>query len=136
MRTLDNIVSDRGSKYAVSGAPCRSAEEARALVDQLKTIKKFAKATHNTWGLLCAAGPIKHDDGESGAGMVILRMLEREGCAITWSWSPAGMAASIWAATASAMCRRRYLSRQSGMNAPDPNAAWPVVPCRPMKEFP
>lgn len=79
MRTLDNILADRGSKYAVSGAPCRSAEEARALVEQLKTMKKFAKATHNTWGLLCAAGPIKHDDGENGAGMVILRMLEREG---------------------------------------------------------
>ena len=24
-------------------------------------------------------GPLKNDDGESGAGMVILRMLEREG---------------------------------------------------------
>ncbi len=43
MRRLDNIVSDRGSKYAVSGAPCGSAEEARGLVEQ--------------------------DDGESGAGM-------------------------------------------------------------------
>lgn len=79
MLTLDKILSDRGSKYAVSGAPCRDGEEARALIAQLRQTKKFAKATHNSWGLLCDEGPIKNDDGESGAGMVILRMLEREG---------------------------------------------------------
>ncbi|MBR9837129.1 MAG: YigZ family protein [Rhodobacteraceae bacterium] len=78
MLTLDNIISDRGSKYAVSGAPCASEEEAKALIRELCRKKKFAKATHNTWGLLTEAGPIKNDDGESGAGMVILRMLERE----------------------------------------------------------
>ncbi len=79
MRTLDNIISDRGSKYAVSGAPCQTESDAKALIKQLCRKKKFAKATHNTWGLLTADGPIKNDDGESGAGMVILRMLEREG---------------------------------------------------------
>ncbi|MBN8185505.1 Uncharacterized protein family UPF0029 [Salipiger thiooxidans] len=78
MLTLDNIISDRGSKYAVSGAPCASEDEAKALIRELCRKKKFAKATHNTWGLLTEAGPIKNDDGESGAGMVILRMLERE----------------------------------------------------------
>ncbi|MBU2961916.1 YigZ family protein [Citreicella sp. C3M06] len=79
MRTLDNIISDRGSKYAVSGAPCGSDAEAKQLIKALCRKKKFAKATHNTWGLLLESGPIKNDDGESGAGMVILRMLEREG---------------------------------------------------------
>lgn len=79
MRTLDNIISDRGSKYAVSGAPCTSEDDVKALIKQLCRKKKFAKATHNTWGLVTAHGPIKNDDGESGAGMVILRMLEREG---------------------------------------------------------
>lgn len=79
MLTLDAILSDRGSKYAVSGAPCSSGEEAKALVARLCRKKKFAKATHNTWGLICAEGPVKNDDGESGAGMIILRMLEREG---------------------------------------------------------
>ena len=79
MLTLDNIISDRGSKYAVSGAPCASEDEAKALIRELCRKKKFAKATHNTWGLLTEAGPVKNDDGESGAGMVILRMLEREG---------------------------------------------------------
>lgn len=78
MLTLENIISDRGSKYAVSGAPCDSEEAAKALIRELCRKKKFAKATHNTWGLLTDDGPIKNDDGESGAGMVILRMLERE----------------------------------------------------------
>ncbi len=79
MLTLDNILTDRGSKYAVSGAPCTSEAEAKALVKHLRTQKKFARATHNTWGLLLGTVPIKNDDGESGAGNVILRMLERDG---------------------------------------------------------
>lgn len=56
-----------------------SAEEARAFVKELCRNKKFAKATHNTWAVLLPDGPLKNDDGEAGAGMVILRMLEREG---------------------------------------------------------
>lgn len=76
MLTLDNIISDRGSKYAVSGGSCTSASEAKAFIQQLKRTKKFAKATHNSWGLLCNDGAVKNDDGESGAGNIILRMLE------------------------------------------------------------
>jgi putative IMPACT (imprinted ancient) family translation regulator len=79
MLILENIISDRGSKYAVSGGPCGSAEQAAQFLKELKRNKKFAKATHNTWAVLSEAGPLKNDDGESGAGMVILRMLEREG---------------------------------------------------------
>ena len=79
MLILDNIITDRGSKYAVSGGPAHSGDDARDFIKALTQKKKFAKATHNTWGLLCDEGPLKNDDGESGAGMVILRMLEREG---------------------------------------------------------
>ena len=56
-----------------------SADEVKAFVKTLCRRKKFAKATHNTWAVLLPDGPLKNDDGESGAGMVILRMLEREG---------------------------------------------------------
>ena len=79
MRILENILTDRGSRYAVSGAPCADEAEAKALIKALKRQKKFARATHNSWGLIGAEGPVKNDDGEAGAGMVILRMLEREG---------------------------------------------------------
>lgn len=78
MKVLENIISDRGSRYAVSGGPCRNEMEAKAFLKELKRRKKFAKATHNTWACLTDDGPLKSDDGESGAGMVILRMLERE----------------------------------------------------------
>jgi putative IMPACT (imprinted ancient) family translation regulator len=78
MKIIDNVVTDRGSKYAVSGGACQSADEAKAFIKELKRNKKFAKATHNTWGVICDDGVLKNDDGESGAGMVILRMLERD----------------------------------------------------------
>lgn len=80
MKIIENALSDRGSKYAVSGGPVTSAQEAKAFIKTLCRNKKFAKATHNTWAVILPDGkPLKNDDGESGAGMVILRMLEREG---------------------------------------------------------
>ena len=78
MQSFDGIISDRGSKYAVSGGACGSPDEAKAFIKELCRKKKFAKATHNTWALLQDAVPVKNDDGEAGAGMVIVRMLERE----------------------------------------------------------
>lgn len=80
MLQLNNVVSDRGSKYAVSGGPVEDRAGVDAFLKALKRDRKYAKATHNTWAVLLSDGaPIKGDDGESGAGMVILRMLEREG---------------------------------------------------------
>lgn len=78
MIILDNVIVDRGSKYAVSGGSCRSADDARIFLAELKRSKKFAKATHNSWGLICGNQMIKNDDGEAGAGMLILRILEQE----------------------------------------------------------
>lgn len=48
-----------------------------AALKELKRHKKYAKATHNIWAVLLDGDPLKADDGESGAGMVIVRMLER-----------------------------------------------------------
>ena len=80
MQQILNVVTDRGSKYAVSGLPVTSRAEIDAALKQLKRDKKFAKATHNTWAALLSDGtPLKGDDGGSGAGLVIVRMLEREG---------------------------------------------------------
>ena len=75
---IEAVLNDRGSKYAVSGGVAHNKKEAESVLKALKKHKKFAKATHNTWALLSSTdGPVKNDDGESGAGMVILRMLER-----------------------------------------------------------
>ncbi len=79
LKTLENLLTDKGSKYAVSGTPVTSKPEAVSALKALKRSKKYAKATHNTWAVLLRDGtPLKNDDGETGAGMVILRMLERE----------------------------------------------------------
>ncbi|MDQ7072108.1 MAG: YigZ family protein [Rhodobacterales bacterium] len=78
MIQLLDVIRDKGSKYAVSGGQVQSRDAANAFIKELKRNKKFAKATHNTWAVILSDGTsIKNDDGESGAGMVILRMLER-----------------------------------------------------------
>jgi len=78
MRVFENIISDRGSKYAVAGGDCATADDAKQFIKDLKRSKKFAKATHNSWGLMSDSGPLKSDDGESGAGNIIVQMLQRE----------------------------------------------------------
>ena len=78
MRQIENVVSDRGSKYAVSGGRVAGRKGCDAFIADLKRVKKYARATHNSWAcILSDEGPVKNDDGESGAGAVILRMLER-----------------------------------------------------------
>lgn len=78
MKQILNVVTDRGSKYAVSGQPVENRADVDAALKALKRNKKFAKATHNTWAAVLSDGtPLKGDDGESGAGLVIVRMLER-----------------------------------------------------------
>lgn len=79
MRVLDTQINDRGSRYAVAGGPCADEAQARAMVATLRKDRKFARATHHSWALIGQDGPVKADDGEAGAGMVIVRMLEREG---------------------------------------------------------
>jgi putative IMPACT (imprinted ancient) family translation regulator len=78
MIQLESVVSDRGSRYAVSGGPVAGRAGVEAFLTDLKRTKKYAKATHNTWAVVLSdGGAQKGDDGESGAGAVILKMLER-----------------------------------------------------------
>jgi putative IMPACT (imprinted ancient) family translation regulator len=77
LNRLGVILTDRGSRYAVSGAPVGDRPAINAALVTLKRDKIYAKATHHSWAALLPTGALKADDGESGAGMVILRMLER-----------------------------------------------------------
>ena len=80
MLQIEDVLRDRGSRYAVSGGAVSGRAGCAAFVADLRKVRKFAKATHHSWAcLLSDGGPVKDDDGESGAGAVILRMLEREG---------------------------------------------------------
>ena len=78
MIQIDHVLTDRGSRYAVTMAPAETRKAAEAVVAKVRRKKKYARATHNTWGVILPGGEmVKNDDGEAGAGMVILRMLER-----------------------------------------------------------
>ena len=76
---LGVVLTDRGSRYAVSGAPVSDRAEIDAVLATLKSDRAYAKATHNTWAAILPTGGLKADDGEGGAGMVILNMLTRQG---------------------------------------------------------
>lgn len=72
MKIIENVLTDRGSKYVVSGGTVTSKEEALAFVRRLCRKKKFAKTTHNAWAAILPDGtPLKNDDGERpGPGWV------------------------------------------------------------------
>jgi len=76
---ISNVLTDRGSRYAVSGDAVLTKKDAESVVNKVKLKKKFAKATHNSWAVLFKDGSkAKNDDGEGGAGALILQILERE----------------------------------------------------------
>lgn len=78
----ENVIIDHGSKYAVSGGKVLSRDEIKAFLTKLKQPKKYAKATHHSWAArLSRDGQIwetKQDDGETGAGAVILRIMQKQ----------------------------------------------------------
>jgi putative IMPACT (imprinted ancient) family translation regulator len=80
MIVLEDVLRDRGSRYAASAGVVQSRAEIEAFLLALRDRRKFGKATHHSWAaVLSEGGPLKGDDGEAGAGAVILKMLEREG---------------------------------------------------------
>jgi putative IMPACT (imprinted ancient) family translation regulator len=78
----EGIITDRGSKYSVSIGRVTNREEAKEFLKTLKQRKKYARATHNTYAVRIANNEAifesKNDDGEVGAGMVILRIMQKE----------------------------------------------------------
>ena len=78
----ERIIEDRGSRYSVSYGRVQGREDIKLFLRQLKKNKKYAKATHNSWAARIGnEGMIyetKADDGETGAGMVILRVMQKE----------------------------------------------------------
>lgn len=79
---FENIVEDRGSRYSVSFGKVSGRDDLKTFLKKLKSDKKYAKATHNSWAArISHEGAIfetKADDGETGAGMVILRVMQKE----------------------------------------------------------
>ncbi|WP_374797032.1 YigZ family protein [Paracoccus zhouxuedongae] len=77
---LDKLLSDRGSRYAVTVAPAATRAQAQAVVAELCRKGKFRRATHHSWALLTPTGePIGDDDGEAGAWPILRAELEAAG---------------------------------------------------------
>lgn len=78
MIVLDDVLRDRGSRYAATIGAVNSPEAIQSFLATLRQRRKFNRATHHSWAaILSQGGPLKGDDGEAGAGAVILKMLER-----------------------------------------------------------
>jgi len=78
----EQIIEDRGSRYSVSVGAVQGRDDIKRFLQRLKQNKKYAKATHNSWATRIthnnAIYETKSDDGETGAGMVILRIMQKE----------------------------------------------------------
>jgi putative IMPACT (imprinted ancient) family translation regulator len=78
----EQIIEDRGSRYSVSVGRVQGRADIKLFLKQLKSNKKYAKATHNSWATRISQDGLiyetKSDDGETGAGMVILRVMQKE----------------------------------------------------------
>jgi len=79
---FEKIIEDRGSRYSVSIGCVKGKEDMQHFLKTLKSNKRYEKADHNSWAArVCNDGAIyeaKNDDGETGAGMVILRIMQKE----------------------------------------------------------
>jgi len=78
------IIEDRGSRYSAAIARVEGREDIKQFLKTLKADRKYAKADHHSWAArISHKGAIyetKSDDGETGAGLVILRILQKENC--------------------------------------------------------
>jgi hypothetical protein len=81
LRIFHRIIADRGSRHADSGGEARRGPRG-SLLAELKRNKRFVKATHNSWAAILADGPVKDDDGEAGAGALILQCWTAPGRAV------------------------------------------------------
>lgn len=77
---FEYIIEDRSSRYSASVGLVHGRDDIKAFLKRLKTNKHYQKADHNSWAArLSHEGVIyetKNDDGETGAGMVILRIMQ------------------------------------------------------------
>ncbi|MDD3793850.1 MAG: YigZ family protein [Candidatus Gracilibacteria bacterium] len=82
-KILKDVIIDRKSKYTSILGFVISKEEVESFMKDILTDSYFKKATHNTFAyrIKLENGSVlegKNDDGEVGAGMCILRELQRE----------------------------------------------------------
>lgn len=81
-KILKDVIIDRKSKYTVLYNYIENKQDLEDFIKLIKNDKYFKKATHNSYAyrILQENGSViewKNDDGETGAGMCILREIQR-----------------------------------------------------------
>lgn len=80
--SFEKIIRDRRSVYSVSIGRVENRDAIASFLKRTKKIKNHDKATHHSWAVRISHGGViyesKNDDGETGAGNVILRILQKK----------------------------------------------------------
>lgn len=80
-KNFEKIIKDRGSVYSVSIGKVLNREDIKDFLKETKKIKNHNKATHHSWAARISHEGVvyetKNDDGETGAGQVVLRILQK-----------------------------------------------------------
>ncbi len=76
------IIEDRGSIYSVSAGRVTDRATLRSFLSELKKDARYKNATHNAYAARIEKDSVMYetmsDDGEAGAGSIILKELQRE----------------------------------------------------------
>jgi putative IMPACT (imprinted ancient) family translation regulator len=80
---LDKIIKDRGSVYSACAGRVENREEIKNFVKKVRNHnKRFQKASHHSYAVRVSKDGVfyetKSDDGETGAGNIILRILQKQ----------------------------------------------------------
>ena len=80
---FEKVIKDKGSVYSVSVGRVECRDDIVKFIKKVRSYnKKFLKATHHTYAArISKSGVIyetKNDDGEAGAGNVILRVMQKQ----------------------------------------------------------
>ncbi len=79
----DRIIKDRGSVYSVSVGRVEDRESIKKFIKKVRNYnKKYQKASHHSYAARVSREGVvyetKGDDGEAGAGNIILRILQKK----------------------------------------------------------
>ncbi|MFT7327840.1 MAG: putative IMPACT (imprinted ancient) family translation regulator [Crocinitomicaceae bacterium] len=81
-QNYEKIINDRRSVYSVSIIKVHDKKGIKAFLKRTKKIKNHDKATHHSWAVRISNNGViyesKNDGGETGAGQVILRILQKK----------------------------------------------------------
>ena len=81
-QNFERIITDRGSVYSVAIGLVENREAIKDFLKRTKKNKNHHKATHHSWAVRITNDGVvyesKNDDGETGAGNVILRILKKK----------------------------------------------------------